>query len=383
MIRDEILGLIAFAAFLLAATPTRAETVPEVTFRGGYTDNLFNDSASLNDSYTAISPRLNIYPSPSSQITLGAAYTAYFEESELSNFSGDAGFTIIPTAIDADLNLMLSGGLSGRRYGSRYDAYNNYGLNGGGAFNYRLRPDLILRGGASAALSDYTNSFSGDSKTWNVFGGLNMTVLGSNSVNLQLGLDYKQFEHPASWQDDVQRGRDRSENATVTSDFGILRYSIRYSRPWGKRVGLGGFLTLSEFVEEADSVIYGFTIDYLSPWSSLWEGPTLGAYIKSYPGKDFIVEGGFSYIDKEFVKNLEVVTYEDPNDSTLLVTDFVLQQRSDQRFNLYVRLQRPISASSGTLIKPMVQLAWVDNKSNQGLFEYSYFDINLSVNVRF
>lgn len=394
MTRDKIMGLAVVAALLIPVIPTFAEVVPEVTFRGGYTDNLFNDSTSTNGSYTAVSPQLKIYPSAAVELRLGGSYTSYYDYSDsldysdLSNIAGNAGITYIPTPKESRLAVMLSGSLYGRRYGTLYEPYNYYGASGSVSLSFDLWQNALFRGGGSANITEFPNSVTGDHDGFALFGSLNFTPFGSNSLNIEAGYDLDRY---ATRVDTTIGGGANGPggHADTTYDglrniFQTLHYSIRYSRPISERVGASATIVQREFVEEASYVVYGFSVDHLSPWSSLWEGWTAGGKIKSFPGKDFIVECGFSHSDKEYVQNLEILSQAViVNDDTLRVSEYVLEQRSDERANVYISIQRPFSLKSGKLIKPSLQVGYIDNSSTDEFFRYSYFDFNVSLRIRF
>jgi len=373
---SEIKGLAVVVALLLTVFPVYAEVVPEVTFSGGYTDNLFNDSSSLDDTYAAVSPLFKIYPSAEAEITLAGTYTTYYDYKDLSNLYGSAGITIIPNLDESLLSLMFSAGIGGRDYGDLFEAYNNWGANLGGMLSYRMSPRVILRAGMSISTTDYTNSVSGDNEGFGFFGGLNLTPYGSNSLNLEAGFD---FERYVTGLDTVSIGGGRRPSSSVSgvkSSFQTVNYSIRFSRPLSKRVGINTYLAGSSFIKEVDSLIYGFTINYLSPWYSLWEGWTWGTNVKAYPGGDFIVEGGFSYSDKSYIENLEIQIV---GDSVISFT----QNRDDERASLYVNVKRPFKAGPKLLIRPSVQVRWVDNSSDVALFDYAYLDFSAGVVFKF
>lgn len=373
---SEMKGLTVVVALLLTAYPVYAEVVPEVTFSGGYTDNLFNDSSSADDFYTAVSPLFKIYPSAEAEITFGGTYTFYHDSTDLSNLYGSAGITIIPDLDESPLNLMLSASIKGRDYGDLFQPYNSWSAEAGVVSSFKISPQALFRTGVSAGTTDYTNSVNGDNEGFGFFGGINLTPYGSNSLNLEAGFDYQRY---VTGLDTVQISGGRRPSSSISgvkSSFQSVSYSVRYSRPLGDRVGMNTFFVGSEFVKQVDSLIYGFSINYLSPWSSLWEGWTWGTNFKAYPGRDFILESGVGYADKNFIENLESIVVGDS-------TETFTQERSDQRVSLYLNIQRPFRAGSGLLIRPSVQISWVDNSSNVELFDYSYVDISAGLSFKF
>lgn len=372
-------GLVAVVALLLTTIPTHAEVVPEVTFTAGYTDNLFNDSSSFDDSYAAISPSLKFYPSAATELSLAGTYTSYFDQRDLSNLAGRAGLTIIPDLKDSDLHLMFTGGVGGRSYGQLYDVYSSWGGNFSALFSYVARQGVIIRGGGMGSFREYTNSVSGDNEGVSCLIGINATLFGSNSFNAEASYGLRRYITDFEI---VESGRGQNiayRLDAIKESFQEANLSLRYSRPLGIRTGLSATYAHRFFVKDIDPVVYGFTIDNLSPWSSLWDGPSIGAKIKHFPGFDFIVESGFSFTDKEYIPNLDP----DLADPDTTIETSTLNQRSDTRTNIFVSLQRPISTGTRRLFKPTLQFSWVNNASNMPLFEYAYFDIDFSLSIRF
>ncbi|UCG62412.1 MAG: hypothetical protein JSV52_03760 [Candidatus Zixiibacteriota bacterium] len=362
---NRLKGLIAVSALLLTVIPTYAEVVPEVSFSGGYTDNLFNDSSSIDDGYTAVSPNLKIYPSATTEIALSGSYTSYFDNSDLSSIYGTAAITFIPSLKESKLNVLLSADIAGRSYGELYEPYSYWGADVNALFNYRLVSGIIIRGGASAGTTKFPNSILGASEGIGCFGGLNFTPVGSNSVNLEAGLSLQRY---VTGLDSVETGGPRHPSYIVEgekSSFHVAYFEARYSRPFGIRTGVNALITSRWIVEEPDSTLDGFSVDYLSPWSSLWGGQSFGANIKNFPGGDFIIESGFTLFFKEYSQ------------------DYESQKRDDDRVSVYFQVQRPFSTGSGMLIKPMLQLHWVNNSSSVSRYDYSYYDVQFGISLRF
>jgi hypothetical protein len=282
--------------------------------------------------------------------------------------------TIIPWLNESRLSLMFSGAMNGRRYGEEYRLYNNWQADLDAQFSYSAGSGITLRGGTSIGTTEYPNSASGGSSGFGFFGGLNLTPYGSNSLNFEAGMSLLRY---VTGLDTVQTGNWRHPSSSISgqkSDFHFAYFSLRYSRPLGERVGVNASYSERRFVKEADSVIYGFSINYLSPWWSLWEGRSLAANIKTFPGADFILESGFTLTDKKYIQNLEVSSTGDE-------TTYDLLRRDDEYATFYIRLQRPFSTSSQLLIKPGIELGWADNSSN--LTRYDYAEVNFRTWVYF
>jgi hypothetical protein len=238
--------------------------------------------------------------------------------------------------------------------------------------SYNVRPGVIFRSGASLGSSSYPNSPSGDSDALGIFAGLNFTPFGSNSLNLEAGYSLQSYVTglDSSW---VVNGR--KQNLSIEgekSEFQVANLSARYSRPLGVRTGLSAYYSQRYFAKDVESIVYGFTVNYLSQWFDLWDGWSVGTNLKNFPGKNLILEVGGSYTYKNYVPNLDVIGD----------TVYVLY-RDDKRSVGYVRIQRPISLANGKLIRPTVQVSYVDNQSDFVQYNYSYFDIAAGITFKF
>lgn len=380
---SKIKGLAVVVALLLTVIPVYAEVVPEVTLSGGYTDNLFNDSSSKDDTYTAVSPLLKIYPSTVTEITLSGAYTAYSDYGDLSNLFGSIGVSVIPDVKGSSFHYMFVGGLDARSYGEQFEAYNTWGGYFQALFSLVAREGIIFRGGGSASFSEYTNSIIGDNDGLNFLIGLNTTVFGSNSLNLEAGYGFRRYITDSKIVESGRGPNSVSRIEEIRNTFQEANFSVRYSRPLGMRTGVSALYSHRHFVKEADWVVYGFSVDYLSPWTSMWDGPSIGGRIKHFPGSDFVVEAGFAYTDKEYVQSLDVIIQEDPEDPEATIEDYVINQRNDSRTSIYVQVQRPFSTKSRLMVRPSIQIRWINNQSTDLRYDYSYPDVQLNIYVRF
>ncbi len=354
-------------ALVLAITTVRAEVVSELNIGSGYRANLFNDSNAIGDTYAAAGLRLKYYPSAAVELAAGARYNTYVEYRDLSNLAGDASITVIPTAAASRLTLALSGNAGFRSFGLLYEPYNQAHVAASFLLGYRLTNTLRLQGGATFTNTEYTNSDYGSNRSLDLSGGFNATLFGSNSLSLRADYARRWFDQPQ-----LSAGG-MMTSGTETETFEIGGVTARYSRPLGARTGMslsGGYRQLNV---DAGYAALGYTIDYLSPWSDLWEGYSVSATLKHIFPKQVKLEMAAAWYDKQFVDVIEL----DANQGTTYARD----SRDDNLFTSSVTIARPILLRNGKLLTPTLSVGVRQNQSTADYYEYDDFWGALSLNV--
>jgi len=356
-------------ALVLTIGTAQAEIVSELSVGSGYRANLFNDSNAIGDTYAAAGLRLKYYPSAAVELAAGARYNAYVEYRDLSNFTGEASITAIPTPAASRVTLALSGSAGFRSFGPLYEPYNQAHAAVSTLLGYRLTNTLRLQGGAAFTNTEYTNSDYGSNRSLDFSGGINVTVFGSNGVALRADYARRWFDQPL-----VSAGG-MMTNGTETETFEIAGLTARYSRPLGARTGLsfsGGYRQLNV---GADYAALGYTIDYLSPWSDLWEGHSVSATLKHIFPKQVKLELAVAWYDKQFVDVIEL----DENQQTTITRD----SRDDNLFTSSATIARPILLRTGRLLTPTVSIGYRQNRSSADYYDYNDMWGALSFNVTF
>ena len=217
--------------------------------------------------------------------------------------------------------------------------------------------------------TDYNNATSGDYDGFDLFAGLNTTLPGNNSLNLESGYNYRKYQNYSS----NNTSGNGNQNFDIDSKFNVIYLSARISRPLGPKTGLSINYTESSFIGNNDPIVYGFSIDYLTPWASLWDGRSVTVKLKNFSIPNVILEGGVQYTQKYFVAMLEESATEE---------DYILTNRDDKRANLFLNIEIPFTTGKGKLIKPSILIEYLDNSSNLDLYDYSYLNLSAGINFR-
>ncbi len=367
-----------FLPFLLSIFIPYSMVSAEIGFEfgasGGYTDNLFFDSSRINDSYVTPYISVNIYPTGSLEVAASGSYTAYRRTADLGSGLVGAGVTYIGYSDDNPFSIMLAGEMSARRYG---DLYAEYDHNQGGAsvaLKYRLTDRICLKSGAAGSIKEYVNAITGNNRGFGMYAGVNASLPGDNSIDIESGFDITHFPDlvpelpqvmvPGWAPDDVQ-------NRLPT-----YYYSIRASRPLAPHTGLSLEYAARHFVGDDDVVTYGLSIDNLSPWTAFWEGQAVSARIKSFIIPHMIVSTRLAYRDISFMDALDF-------DIRTFVGNFGIRSRDDEQYLLNVSLLRPIATSGNGIATPSMNITFIDNHSTHPLYEYTSVSVSLNVNIEF
>jgi len=354
----------------LAALDVNADVVTETTIGSGYQGNLFNDSNSTGDTYASAGIVLKYYPSSSTRFAAGAQYNAFASYGDLSNLTGDLSVTIIPTPEGSPLSLALAGAVTVRRFGTLYELYDQAGTKIGADISYRLRRWAYLQSSVSYLNTSYTNSDFGSNRGIDIATGVNLTVLGSNSLALRAEYSRRSFDQPKLILEGAGStlavGQDNSETFEIT---GIL---LRYSRPLGERTGMNLSIGSRQLHVRSGYAVLGYSVDYLSPWADLWEGPSLSGSVKHFFPDQFTTELSFGYYDKSFV---DVIEFAESSGET-----FWRDDRNDQLTTLSLSISRPVLFQDRKLFTPTINLGYRQNHSSTEYFDYE--DVWASISLR-
>lgn len=362
------ISIISLSAMLIIAD-SFAETVTNLSIGSGYQGNLFNDSNSSGDSYALASLSLKHYPTATTELALTGQYQAYHEYGDLSGFNGTAAATIIPTAPQSNVMLALHGTASILTFGQLYELYNQTGLSAGADISLRPAPWLNLSTSIGYSLSDYTNVDYNSNRGIDLGAGCNISLPGSNALGLRV--DYSRYSYDQAPDATTMTGR--SGHTDGSSElFTITGITARFSRPLGVRTGMNIAIGHRQLQVASDYVAPGYTIDYLSPWSNLWEGPSISAGIKHFFLHQVTAEMSFAWLDKSYV---DVVEYDAEDEST---SDAI--SRDDRLTTVSLALARPFLLNNGNLLTPSLQLGYRDNESS--LDQYRYADLWGSLALR-
>jgi len=349
--------------------------------------NLLSDSSSIFDAYSSYNLKLKAYPLSFLEVALSGEQTYYRETVGLSNVLGGVNVTFIPTKRQSPLTVYLSGGISGRLYHSQFEGYNTNTGDVSFSAQYRFTPAVAFRSGVSFKSTVYVNSATSYKRDLDIFAGSNITLIGSNCLDIEAGFSKTNFIHKDNifFEDSIPPPEEPFPYAyedwrldwvsESESDLWVFYYSPRLSRPLGSKTGVNLIYTHRLFQNYDDEIVYGFTTQYLSPWASVWNGQSIALNLKTYLVPRLIVSGGIGYWDKEYLKTIEqhLGYYADVKR---------LPARHDWQTRLYLNIKWPLALRSGWFLEPNVNFDYSHNISNKAPYYYSSTLISGGVTIR-
>lgn len=366
-LKIAILGLL-----VLSLSSARAELVTETSVGSGYQGNLFNDSNSIGDAYASAGLLLKYYPSSAIQIAAGARYNGFARYDDLSNFTGDLSLTIIPTKATSPFSVSFSGSLSTRSFGLLYELYDQNGAAANMNLGYRLAPWLYWQSSVSYLNTSYQNSDYGSSRAVDVGSGFNVSFLGSNSIALKFDYSKRLLDQPILIEGDTSFII--ADNQSESETFEVTGLTLRYSRPLGEKTGMNLSVGHRKLHVNQDYAVLGYTIDYLSPWSELWEGESFSSGLKHIFSNQIIGEFSFAYYDKNYVDVIELV---ETSDET-----YWREVRIDQLTTLSAAFSKSFSMPENKQLTPSMSISYRNNSSTSDYFDYNNLQLSFSLKMR-
>ncbi|MGB5137107.1 MAG: hypothetical protein WBP29_01095, partial [Candidatus Zixiibacteriota bacterium] len=353
--------LLVLALLLLGLLPERssANIMLELGLNGGYTDNLLSDSSGVVDRYSTSSATLRFYPNSNYELRTTGEATFYSAQTGLSNKLARLGATWIPLNAESRFSIYVSGDFDLLRYRSQFGRFNTNNIDARAAFGYRLGTVANLRWGVRLQSTEYLGSSSGDKASIESFAGINTTFWRDNSFDCEFGygiMDYR-FIDPALEYIDIEQ----PEAALTGGKLRSIYVSPRVSRPLGSRTGANVTFTYHHFLGDEDEIVYGSSVGLLSPWTSVWEGTSIVANVKSFLLPGFISTFGCGYWNRRHLRTIENGLY------PLVIG----RERDDDQARMYLQFVRPIAVGSGKILQPRIQIDYSNNNSSNELFDYS------------
>jgi len=379
--------LSGFALLLLPVTLTipgfissaHADVSFEFGTNGGYTDNLFTDSTRLSDRHVTNTAAIKFYPVSWLEGSLSGELCNYGELPSLSSRIGRVGLTAIPLGRDTKLSLTLSGSFDGRRYHRDFGQYDNNNASARVAIGYRLHRNLSCRVGVSGQTMSYLSSESGDKQTAEFFTGVNVTLLTNNSLDIELGYgvaDYKWIDTTKTFMGFI----DIDDPESVLSDGTLRSYYIspRFSRPLGSKTGLSVTFSYRDLEHDEPAIVMASSIGLLSPWTTVWEGTSVTATVKTYAIKNLTITSGIGYWNKTFLLTNNPSAY-----PAVYYPKRPLVSRDDDQERVFLQIVRPFVLWHDGSLQPRIILDYTHCNSTNKLFEYSGLSLETGINLKF
>lgn len=349
---------------LITVSVGSADIITSVRFNSGYSNNIFADSVKTNDVHNTISGKLAVYPNSFTELSLSAGYTHYYQVRDLSNLDGSVSLTLIPTPETSPFTLTAHGAVSKRAFGTVFELYDTEQLQANLTAQYQLAPNASIRSTAYYTNTDYPNSDNVSDRYAGVSGGLNITLLQNNSFDIETIFYRKTYS--AAYLDNIPN---------ESNEFDFIDYKLRYSRPIGQRIGLNLTYRYHNLQSHNNFTITGYSIDYLSPWSSLWNGHALSAGMKYIMKSLIIMELSGQYADKQYVSTYETDPVGNGN-------NYTLNTRADQYSELSVKFSKTVLTET-MICKPSVIVSYINNSSTNSLYDYDAVGLMFVASISF
>lgn len=362
-----------FLLILTGYSLTGAEVVTFLNLGSGYSDNIFYDSLQSEDSYTKAGGTIEFYPSSSIQISGYGQYSAYKTNNDLTNIYAGGSINVIPTSELSPVTIVLGGDFSFQQFGEYYRVYNQNSYKVQSQAIYKVGQKFVLNSRVSYSEVKYLNSDYGSRQGITLSGGLNFVPWGQNS--LKFGVDSYLGSYKPQIQEANSGTNGRNNRGDDLTDYRLVDLSIRYSRPLNKRTGFSVTYENRKIRHQDNFMANDFELDNLSPFSNLWEGSGVSAYMKHFFPHQFTLVLSGGYLDKSFI---DVVSY---TDTTL--TTIQTSSRDDQNIYIYTSLSKPIAIGDANILTPSVIVRYSSNSSSDPLYDYSGLSGMVSMNLKF
>ncbi len=387
-------GFIFVLVFVVALSAT-ADVKTDITASSGYTSNLLNDSTRLEDSYSTINANINIYPAAPLAFEINNRYTYYSKFYKLSNYLGGVGFKFIPTGIQSRFTAIINARFSSQVYrdsinidnsGVTNISNNNDNYDFGCALGYRFARAINARLGTSYNYLKYTNYKGANRKTWKFFAGLNLTLLRGNSLDIEAGyasMDYRRFNDTVTivfLRPNLAAQWAYADSLLQNDNLRSFYISPRFSRQLGSKTGFNITYNYRKFYNFAGKRVYGLNSGFLSPWASVYEGPSITSSLKSYLVLGFTLNLGVGYWDKTFFKSLERpdgrITDPTPTRKSHISI------RRDFQTRAFISITKPIQFPNGTAFESTLAYEFENNHSINTFYDYKKSGISVIINLK-
>ncbi|HWR82897.1 MAG TPA: hypothetical protein VN285_06325 [Candidatus Deferrimicrobium sp.] len=378
------LALVAMLT-VVAASGRCAGFTYEVGLAETHADNVLKDSTGSSDTYSIAQATIRSHPLPVLELNFTDRYTYFSRHPGLSNFLHSGGATFIPTPERWPFSAYLSASFDIVQYRQQSEPYDNRSFRFLASLGYELDPAVRLKAGSKITLTSYVNDTPtvADHDQYEAFAGLNVTVLGAYSLDVELGLGRTNL-----WFLDTSLQAippppyppNSPADSQSAGHFQSFYISPRVSRSLGGRTGVSITYKYRRFTGTDPVVVFGYTTGYLSPWFGVYDGSSVTVNVKSYLVPHTLLGVGVGYWQKEYLKTLEMkrapfggLIYQLPREAS---------RRRDYLAQLYVNVQRPITVGEDGVLEPTITIEYAHNNSSIPTFDYSAATVSVGVVFR-
>lgn len=360
------------------------------SLKSSSTNNVFKDSSEASDFFTTGNATGYLYFIPSLEVKLFSEYTYYSNKVNLNNLQSGGGFTFIPLNDSSKASLYFSGSYRDYSYkkenSTNSSEFISKSINGIASFGYKPCELGQFRLGYQFQLTGYGDENFEDKLEHTIFAGINRTFLKNNSIDIETGYSFGNFNYLDSSFGALNGILDHFDSLRDES-INSIYYSLRYSRPLGNKSGISLSFSKRAFQNKDDfksTVVLGYTSGFQDPWESLFEGESYQLKLKTYILPRFITSFGFAYLEKDYFRHIEETIFNDPFLGDIrLVTTLRPQERYDFSRRYYLNFQYPIVLSKSSYIEPSLKFEYTRNSSTIDVYDYEDLTISGSLSFTF
>ncbi|MBU8933712.1 MAG: hypothetical protein KOO62_06860 [candidate division Zixibacteria bacterium] len=366
-----------------------------VGFNRGYDDNLFKDSTDQIAPYSKANASVSYDPFSFLQLKGHQELTYYGRFHDLSNTLWGLNSVWLPTRANTTLSAFIQAGWDMRTYGVSLEGYNSTTIEVKAAAGYQFKENVNYRMGVKVKANRYpSDSTDSDNTQLEFFSGINMTFLGSNSLDIEAGWgnsDYK-FVDALIYPEmpEFPSGAPVDADSVLTDgDFNSVYISPRFSRPVGSKTGISLIYQYRHFQLSDNAVVLGSSIPFLSPWNAFYDGSSVQLRVKTHLVPRLIISAGAGYWDKTYLRTVELyelLMYPDIPEITYWETRYgrldEALRREDWQSKLYVEIQRPIKIDNGFMADFSASVQYEDNRSSIDRYDYTCWTILCGVSFK-
>lgn len=363
---------------VLLAVPAIAGSRLEFGTKAVYTSNLLTDSSGTSDSYFCDNASISFNPLSFVELNLNALHKAHSETPRYDTRLGGVGLTILPIKQESPFTLYSKLIFSGSRFGKGLEDFNSNTFSIRTAAGYWFNDVIRARLGIFYQDNAYTLSDVMDRKSYEVYSGVYVTLLGGYALDIEVGFADAEYQYigPEGLHNPINPDIILPTLEYITFSHGHLEsfyISPRLSRPIGSKSGMSVTFTYKEFPSLEEGVVFGATTENLSPWAEVWQGRSISASFKTYLIPNMIVSAGIDFSDKSFLR-----VHDDP-EQRLYSKD---TGRKDEQTKLNLTIQRPVGGILGFSGEPSLSIDWTNNTSSKPLYDYSGITISFAFKLR-
>lgn len=329
-----------------------------MTLNSAVTNNLLLDSTHSADWINALDLHARYYPFSTTEIGVVAEANRYSEFTQADNVRASLGIMQMLARRKGQARCFLELRVDGRRYGSEGEILDNSTFSGTVAWTSDAGHSPSFRAGLRSHYVDYPNASYANNWQAEAYGGVNFTLFGSHSFDLEGGfalIGLKALDTPFGAVDP-----NNLQAYLIDTGLTTVYISPRWSHPLGARSGVSLQYTHRYPIRGRGLVLYGFSSGYLSPWASAFYGPEFTLKVRTLATSPLIMDMGVSYAHRYYLYILD--DFSAPTAG--------VEWRSDDHGMAFLSTRLPMRFLANTKLEANVTLQFAINESSLAFYTF-------------